>query len=1148
MKFIKKSISILLVITIFFSILCVVNFSVDASVTQAAQNYVTDMMNETFVVKSSNPNFNNQTVVYCIPKILLNSADSNKANEEIREKYSSYFDSLRATVDYYNSNYAYSNSYPGFLYENISYEANLYNNILSVCIEHKYENNGYKDYSVYNFDINSGMQLSTSDVASRMKKNNNKINQAVKNQINKYYDSFYSENLNERSKQSLEKNRNNSLCEENLALNKLYIDENNNLIVIYKIFSMAGAELYYYKLDVSTIVCDAINYNLNIEWGKDNFSFENKISDLPLIRLDNGDYNYNMDYSLFNHLDFLPSDILAMKNNLQPCGGVCFGMSVMAFKNATNQLDVDYIENGKNTLYQLSKPKDNGTEKLRNAIGLYQSSCASSKYHNARDKFINLSTHDKLSILYNKLINIEDTRRPILLDYAWISDEAKHNSNEETGVSAHAVLAYGIENEYAPYEINGKRYEYKIWIINPNNSFNSNTDIATASQYCMYLDGDLDEFCIPVGGTRTDSENYYSLTSTANGEMNHLGDAILQFATDDYDLLPSTTSDIGNNAVLTVSNQAAVINGNLISGYNGDDNSIVARSFTPCGQGSSMNLTIDKNAFPEVKTVSDNQTIGYTSDNTSVYITANKDTILKFDDDNINLNNSDGSYQIELAKNNSEFDDILIKGNGNKNEINIKVSSQSLIINGEELSGISIESSDDTLTLDTDENTVIINEENNKIEKFEIIKSGTTGDCTWTLDKNGTLTISGNGAMSDYNSETYSWSAPWRGKDIRNLIIENGVTYIGDMAFDNCENLINITVPESVTNVGTAAFNHTTWYNNQPNGLVYVGKVAYKIKGTIPPETAIVLKNGTKGIATSAFSDCAGLTNIDIPDSVTIIGYNAFSGCVGLTNINIDSVTNLGSGAFTGCTSLESITIGNGVKSIYSGVFQYCTNLRSVKIPNSVTSIGSRAFIGCASLTSIDIPDSVTSIGDSAFSGCIGLTSISIPNGITCISSQLFDGCTSLTNVIIPDSVTSVGWRAFRNCTSLRSVIIPESITSISDEAFGYYCDDNYDVQKVENFTIVGVKNSEAEKYANDNGFIFKEWYSSKIIGDANGDNNIDILDATLAQKYAVGKADLTEEQLTAADVNGDGIVDILDAAEIQKYAVGKITEFKKKA
>lgn len=1191
MKLIKKTVSIFLTLTIIFCIFSVVFFCAEAAITQTAQNYVTDMMKETFVVKSSNPSFNNQTVVYCIPKILLNSSDSSRINEEIREKYSSYFETLRASVEYYNSNDAYSNSYPGFLNEAISYEANIYKNILSVCIEHKYENNGYKDYSVYNIDVNSGKELSTSDVASRMKKSNNKINLVVKNQINEYFDSFNSEYLNEQSKQTLEQKRSNSLCEENLALNKLYIDESNKLIVIYKLFSMAGAELYYYKLDVSTIVCDAINYNLDIEWGKDNFSFENKISDLPLIQLDNGDYNYNMDYSLFNHLDFLPSDILAMKNNLQPCGGVCFGMSVMAFKNATNQLDIDFIENGKNTLYQLSKPNNNGAEKLRNAIGLYQASCASSNFKNSATAFDNFSTQTKLSILYHKMINIESTRRPVMLDYAWISDEKKHNNNVDSGVSAHAVLAYGIENEYAPYKINGKEYEYKIWIINPNKSFASNTSIDEANRYCMYLDANLSEFYMPISGTTADSENDYPLKSTPDGKMSNLGDANLQFITDDYDLLPPTTSYNGQNAFITVYKQAAVINGHLISGYNGDDNSIIGRSFTPCGQEASMNLTIDKNAFPEVKTVSDNQTIGYTSDNTSVFITANKDTILKIDDDNINLNNSDGSYQIELAKNNSEFDDILIKGNGNKNEINIMVSSQSLVINGEELSGISIESSDDTLTLDTDENTIIINEENNKFEKFEIIERGTTGDCNWTLDDNGVLTISGNGAMDDYSPSNKPW-----GQNIETVIFQNGVTYIGNHSFSSCYQLSNVIFSSTVTSIGACAF-----------------------------------------------ASCTNLKTLNLPQNLTTIGWAAFSNCESLSNLIIPaSIGNdfgMDTGIWYNCYSLEEVKFLGFIRGIPQDTFANCNKLKTIEIPKSISYIGDGAFANCNSLDVVDYKGTVkhwenVSIGTE--NECLKKASINYcdyntisldeqktinfpykggieyftikPNksiSITfysigsdyyngdCIVGYLYDESFNLLasnnekglseNFILSYTLEAnkryyfaAKFRDFfstgdfdiklkTDIISIENCLVVISPTSfvydglaktptvtVKDGSKTLTKDTDYTVSYSNN-TNVGTATVTVTGKGNYTGtttklFTIAASDDNAKIGDVNGDDSVDVLDATMIQKFAVDRTTLANEQKELADVNNDGVVDILDATEIQKYAVDKIAEFKKKA
>lgn len=167
--------------------------------------------------------------------------------------------------------------------------------------------------------------------------------------------------------------------------------------------------------------------------------------------------------------------------------------------------------------------------------------------------------------------------------------------------------------------------------------------------------------------------------------------------------------------------------------------------------------------------------------------------------------------------------------------------------------------------------------------------------------------------------------------EFTNVTIPNSVTTIGENAFDGCTELTSITIPDSVTSIRDSAFGNTAWYNNQPNGLVYAGKVAYKYKGTMPSNTSIVLKEGTLGIADKAFYDCRNLTSVTIPDSVKDIGYMTFAMCKGLTSVTIpDSVTIIIGSAFAMCTSLESVTIGG-----------------------SVTSIGPYAFSGCEGLTSI---------------------------------------------------------------------------------------------------------------------------------------------------------------------------------------------------
>ena len=165
-----------------------------------------------------------------------------------------------------------------------------------------------------------------------------------------------------------------------------------------------------------------------------------------------------------------------------------------------------------------------------------------------------------------------------------------------------------------------------------------------------------------------------------------------------------------------------------------------------------------------------------------------------------------------------------------------------------------------------------------------------------------------------------------------------------------------------------------------------------------------------------AFINCAELTSITIPSSVTEIDEEVFAGCSGLTSLPISSsVTKIGKRAFEGCTGLTSVTIPSSVTEIGADAFEGCTGLTSVTIPSSVTSIVG-AFNGCTGLTSVTIPSSVTKIGADAFSGCTGLTSVTIPSSVTEIGYSAFKSCTGLTSVTIPSSVTEIGADAFRPC------------------------------------------------------------------------------------------------------------------------------------
>ena len=285
---------------------------------------------------------------------------------------------------------------------------------------------------------------------------------------------------------------------------------------------------------------------------------------------------------------------------------------------------------------------------------------------------------------------------------------------------------------------------------------------------------------------------------------------------------------------------------------------------------------------------------------------------------------------------------------------------------------------------------------------------------------------------------------------LKSVTIPNSVTNIGDQAFSNCSALTSVHIFDiaawcKIGFSGSASnplkYADHLYLNGEevkdlviPNSVTSIGENAFEDFSSL---TSVTIGNSVTSIGRYAFSGCYGLTSITIGDSVASIGVHAFSGCKGLISVTIpNSVTSIENGAFEGCSGLASITIGNSVTSIGYQAFYHCSNLTSVTIPNSVTSIGRYAFSGCKGLTSVSIPNSVTSIEDDTFSGCSGLTSVSIGNSVTSIGENAFLFCSGLTSVTLPNSVTSIGEWAFYNCSSLTSVTIGSGIAYILSKAF----------------------------------------------------------------------------------------------------------------
>ncbi len=328
-------------------------------------------------------------------------------------------------------------------------------------------------------------------------------------------------------------------------------------------------------------------------------------------------------------------------------------------------------------------------------------------------------------------------------------------------------------------------------------------------------------------------------------------------------------------------------------------------------------------------------------------------------------------------------------------------------------------------------------------------------DLAWSFySDSGELVISGTGAMKNWTSSS---PAPWYEyrSSIKTVSLPDGLTSIGNYAFQDCVDFTSITIPDSVTSISNHAFyactglaNITVDINNASYANDEYGVLFNKDKTTLMqypdgnPRTSYTISDSVTSINDYAFNGCVALANVIIPDSVTSIGVCAFYSCEALESVIIgNGVTSIGNYAFSQCEKLSDVTIGNGVTSIGSYAFEDCYKMKDITLPDGLINISSGAFCYCYTLKNLTIPDSVTSIGSRAFEYCSGLTSVTIGNGITSIEEYAFYSCRRLESVTIPDGVTSIGESAFAYCFDLISVTIPESVTSIGYAAFNR-CDD----------------------------------------------------------------------------------------------------------
>lgn len=276
----------------------------------------------------------------------------------------------------------------------------------------------------------------------------------------------------------------------------------------------------------------------------------------------------------------------------------------------------------------------------------------------------------------------------------------------------------------------------------------------------------------------------------------------------------------------------------------------------------------------------------------------------------------------------------------------------------------------------------------------------------------------------------------WLYKEKQIPIIPKGATEIEEGAFEECFNLKEMPIPDSVKVIGAKAFKCCINLEkvHVPNGVIEIDRSAFEGCSGLQE---INIPYSVTEIKRSVFKGCRRLKEITIPKNVTKIENYTFLGCSSLMEIEIpENVTEIGSRAFKGCSNLRKITIPERVTNIFDGAFRDCSSLAEIEIPESITSIGVGVFFGCSSLTEMEIPENVTGIGGAAFSGCSSLREVRIPQNVTWIGFRAFEGCSSLTEITIPEKITRIFESTFLGCNSLTKIKISENLTEIYFEAF----------------------------------------------------------------------------------------------------------------
>lgn len=478
--------------------------------------------------------------------------------------------------------------------------------------------------------------------------------------------------------------------------------------------------------------------------------------------------------------------------------------------------------------------------------------------------------------------------------------------------------------------------------------------------------------------------------------------------------------------------------------------------------------------------------------------------------------------------------------------------------------------------------------------QVEAVTSGTCGaegdgsNLRWSLS-GGVLTISGTGAMKNWKN--YYDPSPWEKNDqITHVVIESGVTSIGNSAFWGCFYLTDISMPDTVTRIGGEAIYACLNLTSLDISCVKTFDAGALCNSGL---TEVAIPSGITELPGNLLSSCKKLTKVTLPEGITKIGVTVFASCESLTSIKIPStVASIGSYAFDQ-SAIQNISIPDGVTEIGEMAFGQCPNLTELVIPDSVVKIGRNIVEGSSKLRSIHLGKGVENIfwvnsiaGANefrTFQDCESLTYITVdpdnqyytaednvlfnkdktevyrsapgktgsytlPNSVKTMENTFIFEDSQLSSIVIPEGVQSIPRSTFKNCTNLKKIWLPKSLRIVGMNAFVagmedlgadpiedvYYAGSEDDWNSI-NF-VDGIRPS---------GTVHYNAETPLLPGCPTGGDKVQIQDVAFVYEFLTGQMqgdDAVKEgsaQWNAMNVNGDETVDVYDLQTIYEIACG---------